>query len=119
MIPGLFPLIFCCVTLVHVFPVSALTCHMYDTPVSPIPVAVDTRLNGDPSATVTSSGQLMSVIADPASRKSFTPFPSWSSCVLLYPLTDPLELIVGFAPPSIPSSLESLSVEVPYASSTS
>ena len=73
----------------------------------------------EPSVATISSGQLTLVIDAPASWKSFTPFPSWSSCVLLYPLTEPLELIVGFASPSIPSSLGSLSVEVPYASSTS
>ena len=73
-----------------------------------------------PSVVTMSSGQLRLVIAAPTSWKSLTPFPSWSRpWVLEAPETDPLEFIVGFASPNIPSSLGSLSVEVPYASSTS
>ena len=61
-----------------------------------------------------SSGQLMLVIAAPASWKSFTPLPSWSSPVVPEaPETLPFEFMVGFTSPYTPSLFGSLSVEVP------
>ena len=56
----------------------------------------------------------MLVIAAPASWKSFTPLPSWSSPVVPEaPETLPFEFMVGFTSPYTPSLFGSLSVEVP------